>query len=150
MILTPLGCITRCSSSTSISRGGTGIRSSCRVNYGYVGHNEAAREDSDDVTAIFAIGWGSIPESIHGGLASSAHTSATSNSAPGLKKHIMAQHNCYGAGSRLIFSDVVCRWCGRAGLAVASNRRCAMGHLGEAEAMAEGTCEGSIGEGEGP
>jgi hypothetical protein len=56
MILPPLECITRCGSSTSIPRGCTGIGRSRRVNYGYFGHNEATREDGEDVTAVFAVG----------------------------------------------------------------------------------------------
>jgi hypothetical protein len=70
MILT-LKCITRCSSSTSSLQGGMGIGSSCRVNDGYIGHNEATRED---VTAAFVVRGGSVP--LHCVLTSSAHTSA--------------------------------------------------------------------------
>jgi hypothetical protein len=58
MVLTPLECITRCSSSTSSPRGGTGIGSGRRVNDGDVSHNEATREDGEVVTAVFAVGWG--------------------------------------------------------------------------------------------
>lgn len=147
MILTPLECIARCSSSTSSPRGGTGVRSGRRVNDGDVGHNEATREDGEDVTAVVAVGRGGMAEAIHGGLASSAHTSAMSNSAPRLEKHIMAQRNCFGAGRAA--HGVVRRRRGGAGPAVARNRRGTRGHLGEAEAMAEGTDEGRVGEGEG-
>jgi hypothetical protein len=117
------------------------------VNDGYVNHNEPTREDGEDVIAIFAVGGGSSPETIHCGLTSSAHTSAMSNSAPGLKKHIMAQRNCFGVGRAT--HGVVRRWRGRAGSVVTRNRRGAKGHLGEAGAMTEGAGEGSIGEGEG-
>jgi hypothetical protein len=83
VILTPLECITRCSSSTMASgpHGGTGVGRSRRVNDGDVGHHEATREDGEDATAVYAVGGGSVPEAILGGLASSAHTSAMSNSA---------------------------------------------------------------------
>jgi hypothetical protein len=137
----------RCSSSTSSTRGGTGVGSSRRVNDGYVGHHEATMEDSEDVTVDFTVGGGSVQEAIHGGLASSAHTSAMSNSAPGLKKHIMAQRNCFGAGRAT--HGVVRRWRGGAGPTVTCNMWGTRGHLGEAEAMAEGAWEGSIGECEG-
>jgi hypothetical protein len=88
MVLMSLECIMRCSSSTSGPRDGTGIGSGRRVNDEYVSHNEACRQDGEDVTAVFAVGGSSIPEVIHCGLASSAHTSAMCNSAQGLKKHI--------------------------------------------------------------
>jgi hypothetical protein len=98
MILTLLESITRCSSSTSSPCSSTGVGSSRRVNKGYVRHHEATREDGEDVTAVFTVGGDSIPEAIHGGHASSAHTSPMSNSAPALKKHIMAQRNCFATG----------------------------------------------------
>jgi hypothetical protein len=86
------------------------------VNYGYVTNIAAAREDGKDVTAVFAVGGGSAPNAIHRGLTSSSHTITMGNLAPGLKKHIMAQRECFGVGRAT--HGVVCRWRGRAGLAV--------------------------------
>jgi hypothetical protein len=103
------------------------IGSGRRVIDGDVSHNEATREDGEDVTAVFAVGGDSSQEAIHCGLTSSAHTSAMSNSAPGLKKHIMPQRNCFGAGKAT--HGVVRMWRGRAGSAVTRNRRGARGHM---------------------
>jgi hypothetical protein len=141
MILTALKCITRCSSTTSSPRSGTGIGSCGRVNDGDVCNNKATREDGKDVSMAYLVDGGSSLKAIHCELASYAHTSPMKNPAPSLVKHDMVQRNCFvWAEQHMVWSTD-----GKAGPADIPKRRCTKGHLGEAKV--KGT--GSIGEGEG-